>query len=79
MPDEPEPTGPRRRSEEHDAPGPRPRHTPPERLWDKLRDRGIVHLSVVYVGVAWASVQVIHLFIEREVLPRTRSISPSSS
>lgn len=69
MPEEPEPTGSRRRSEEHDAPGPRPRPTPPERLWDKLRDRGIVHLSVVYVGVAWASVQVIHLFIEREVLP----------
>lgn len=65
-PSSPRRTGGRRTGDGGDDGSPDP--TPPG-FWQKLQRRGLVHLTVVYLGVAWVSIQVIHLFIDRELLP----------
>lgn len=70
MPDDVEPDSSRRRPEHgsgdrsDDA-----TNGPPLGFWRKLRRRGLVHLAVVYLGVAWVAIQVVHLFIDRGLLP----------
>lgn len=47
---------------------PDPPRSPLTRFMDRLRERVIYRLAVVYVMVAWAALQVVDMLVDREVL-----------